>query len=160
MTDSILPPASPEALAILPLRNSVLFPASVVPVNVGRPRSVRLIEEALEPLSRNQPARFKRTDWENKGREQWREIEPAEFVILEGVSASREAFQPFLTCSIWVETPQELRLRRGLERDGEEARAQWEEWMAQEDAYVRRERPQNRANMVVLGGHHGDPARD
>ncbi|MEM6958338.1 MAG: LON peptidase substrate-binding domain-containing protein, partial [Myxococcota bacterium] len=32
-------------LPILPLRNSVLFPASVVPVNVGRPRSVRLIEE-------------------------------------------------------------------------------------------------------------------
>ncbi len=47
MTDSILPPASPESLAILPLRNSVLFPASVVPVNVGRPRSVRLIEEAF-----------------------------------------------------------------------------------------------------------------
>ena len=47
MTDSILPPKSPEVLAILPLRNSVLFPASVVPVNVGRPRSVRLIEEAF-----------------------------------------------------------------------------------------------------------------
>ena len=47
MSDSILPPASPERLPILPLRNSVLFPASVVPVNVGRPRSVRLIEDAF-----------------------------------------------------------------------------------------------------------------
>jgi ATP-dependent Lon protease len=47
VTDSILPPKAPEVLAILPLRNSVLFPASVVPVNVGRPRSVRLIEEAF-----------------------------------------------------------------------------------------------------------------
>jgi len=47
MTDSMIPPRSPEALAILPLRNSVLFPASVVPVNVGRPRSVRLIEDAF-----------------------------------------------------------------------------------------------------------------
>jgi uridine kinase len=109
----------------------------------------RLIDEALEPLSRNQPARFKRTDWENKGREQWAEIEPAEFVILEGVSASREAFQPFVTYSIWVETPRELRLRRGLERDGEGARAQWEKWMAQEDEYIRRERPQERADVVV-----------
>lgn len=34
-------------LPILPLRNSVLFPAAVVPVNVGRPRSVKLIEEAF-----------------------------------------------------------------------------------------------------------------
>src|SRR5258708_1775365 len=34
-----------EVLAVLPLRNSVVFPASVVPINVGRPRSVRLVEE-------------------------------------------------------------------------------------------------------------------
>jgi ATP-dependent Lon protease len=47
MSDSMIPPRGPEALAILPLRNSVLFPASVVPVNVGRPRSVRLIEDAF-----------------------------------------------------------------------------------------------------------------
>jgi ATP-dependent Lon protease len=36
-----------EALPILPLRNSVLFPTSVVPINVGRPRSVRLVQELL-----------------------------------------------------------------------------------------------------------------
>jgi ATP-dependent Lon protease len=35
----------PESIAILPLRNSVLLPMSVVPINVGRPRSVRLVEE-------------------------------------------------------------------------------------------------------------------
>src|SRR3954463_1517360 len=40
-------PRRPEQLAILPLRNSVLFPMSVVPINVGRPRSVRLVEELL-----------------------------------------------------------------------------------------------------------------
>jgi ATP-dependent Lon protease len=36
-----------HALPMLPLRNSVLFPASVVPINVGRPRSVRLVQELL-----------------------------------------------------------------------------------------------------------------
>jgi ATP-dependent Lon protease len=39
--------STPEILPLLPLRNSVLFPTSVVPVNVGRPRSVRLIEESF-----------------------------------------------------------------------------------------------------------------
>ncbi|MGZ5967799.1 MAG: endopeptidase La [Polyangiales bacterium] len=34
-----------EILPVLPLRNAVLYPAQVVPINVGRPRSVRLIEE-------------------------------------------------------------------------------------------------------------------
>jgi ATP-dependent Lon protease len=39
--------AGPERIGILPLRNSVLFPMSVVPINVGRPRSVRLVEELV-----------------------------------------------------------------------------------------------------------------
>ncbi len=33
-----------EELPVLPLRNSVMFPASVVPINVGREKSVRVIE--------------------------------------------------------------------------------------------------------------------
>ena len=45
--ETIGPVDIPDVLSILPLRNSVLFPASVVPVNVGRARSVRLIEESF-----------------------------------------------------------------------------------------------------------------
>jgi ATP-dependent Lon protease len=36
-----------ETVPILPLRNSVVFPASVVPINVGRARSVRLVEDLV-----------------------------------------------------------------------------------------------------------------
>src|SRR6202142_2241002 len=36
-----------EVFPILPLRNSVVFPASVVPINVGRPRSVGLDEDLV-----------------------------------------------------------------------------------------------------------------
>jgi ATP-dependent Lon protease len=46
MSMASIPPGSELVLPLLPLRNSVLFPASVVPVNVGRPRSVRLVEAA------------------------------------------------------------------------------------------------------------------
>ena len=51
MTDSIFPAGAEPILPILPLRNSVLVPATVVPVNVGRARSVRLIEEACADTS-------------------------------------------------------------------------------------------------------------
>jgi ATP-dependent Lon protease len=37
----------PELLPILPLRNSVLFPGSIIPIDVGRRKSVRLVEEAI-----------------------------------------------------------------------------------------------------------------
>jgi ATP-dependent Lon protease len=37
--------ADVESIGILPVRNSVLFPMVVVPINVSRPRHVRLVEE-------------------------------------------------------------------------------------------------------------------
>ncbi|MCL6642198.1 MAG: endopeptidase La, partial [Candidatus Bipolaricaulota bacterium] len=37
----------PEALPILPLKNTVVFPHSVLPLTVGRESSVKLVEEAL-----------------------------------------------------------------------------------------------------------------
>src|SRR5512133_846933 len=42
------PLAHMQVVPIMALRNSVLFPMSVVPVNVGRPRSVRLVEELMD----------------------------------------------------------------------------------------------------------------
>jgi ATP-dependent Lon protease len=37
----------PEYVSILPLRNSVLFPGSIIPIDVGRKKSVKLVEEAI-----------------------------------------------------------------------------------------------------------------
>ena len=38
--------AFPEELPILPLRNNVLFPVVVIPITVGRDKSIKLIQEA------------------------------------------------------------------------------------------------------------------
>src|SRR5437016_6744944 len=45
--DTSGPVEVPEQLSILPLRNSVLFPGSIIPIDVGRRKSVRLVEEAI-----------------------------------------------------------------------------------------------------------------
>jgi len=37
----------PDQLPILPLRNSVLFPGAIIPIDVGRRKSVRLVEDAI-----------------------------------------------------------------------------------------------------------------
>ena len=39
---------TPEILAILPLRNTVLFPGVVIPITVGRDKSIKLIKEAYK----------------------------------------------------------------------------------------------------------------
>ena len=39
---------TPEVLAILPLRNTVLFPGVVIPITVGRDKSIKLIKDAYK----------------------------------------------------------------------------------------------------------------
>lgn len=39
---------TPDILAILPLRNTVLFPGVVIPITVGRDKSIKLIKEAYK----------------------------------------------------------------------------------------------------------------
>ncbi len=41
------PPALPDVLPVLPLRATVVFPLAVVPLAVGQPRSVRLVDDVM-----------------------------------------------------------------------------------------------------------------
>jgi uridine kinase len=111
----------------------------------------RLLEQVLQPLSRNQRARFQRYDWDAGALAEWHVIEPGGIVVVEGVTSSRSEFVPFLAGSIWVDAPRELRLERGLERDGAEAAALWHEWMAAEDEWASRDRARERAGLIVAG---------
>ena len=110
----------------------------------------RVVEELLAPLAAGRPATYRRSEW-GGGESIVFTVEPAPVLILEGVSSSRLAFEDYLAFRIWVETDRDVRLRRGLERDGEHMRDQWLEWMADEDAYVARENPRERADVIVSG---------
>lgn len=111
----------------------------------------QLLERVLVPLSKGEPARFERSHWGGERDGELVELEPTELMILEGVTASREAFAPFVTYSIWVDALADVRLKRGLDRDGPDALEQWQAWMAEEDRYLERERPDERADLVIEG---------
>jgi uridine kinase len=115
----------------------------------------RLEREALRPLLAGSSARFRVRDWANdplgRGLDGWAEVAPADVVIVEGVTSSRQAVAADLVMSLWVEAPDGVRLRRGIDRDGEERRSLWIEWMALEDAFFARDGAPARADYVVCG---------
>ncbi len=111
----------------------------------------RLLEQVLRPLSRGEAGRYQRYDWVERTLAEWHSVE-APILILEGVTATRREFRPFLAYRVWVECPREVRLQRGLERDGAEAEAQWLEWMRAEDAYCEEHRLREGADVVLSGG--------
>jgi uridine kinase len=112
----------------------------------------RLRDQVLEPLRRGQSARYDRYDWAKDELSDMGEVLPGGVVLVEGIYSNRRELTGFYDLRIWVECPRELRLTRGLERDGETARSRWEQdWMPSEDRYIQEHRPQDLADIVVRG---------
>lgn len=112
----------------------------------------RMLDEVVEPLLRGEPASYRPYDWVDRRFADTRiTVELADVVLIEGVGATRRAWRDRLAMRIWVDCPRDLRLARGIERDGEELRGYWLEWMAAEDSYVADERPYAYADLVVDG---------
>jgi ATP-dependent Lon protease len=45
--ETIQPPKIPDELPILPLRGLVVYPQTAVPLTIGQPRSIRLVDDAM-----------------------------------------------------------------------------------------------------------------
>lgn len=110
----------------------------------------RLLEQVLCPLAQGNPAHFQRFDWVERRLAEWVTVD-APIILLEGVSATRREFRPYQGYKIWVDTPRDLCLKRGIERDGDDALPQWLEWMAHEDAYYAEHQPREAADLVIPG---------
>jgi uridine kinase len=113
----------------------------------------RLVEEVLESIKSGAKAlSFERSSWTPDHNSEPVKNQPiTPIMVLEGVSSVRHEFRPYLTYAIWVETPKELCLKRGLERDGQDKLEQWEKWFAEEDAYIARDNPREYADIEISG---------
>jgi len=113
----------------------------------------RLIEEALEPITRGAPSiSYVRSSWGSEhAPEPVRDQPVTPVMILEGVTAARREFRPYLAYAIWVDVAKDVCIARGVDRDGEAMREQWESWWREEEAYIREHRPVEFADTVISG---------
>jgi uridine kinase len=116
----------------------------------------------LVPLAAGSAVRYPAYDWRPRRVREWREFGPPRVLILEGVSSARPEVRSRLSCAVVVTAPREVRLARGLERDGEAARADWERWLAEEDEHFRAARTEAFAEVTVDGAPvlDHDPERE
>lgn len=78
-------------------------------------------------------------------------------MILEGVSSSRKEFNDYISLRIFVQTPKNVCLARGIERDSktnnnlEEITKIWEDWFTEEDKYFAHDNPKDKADIIIDG---------
>lgn len=124
----------------------------------GLPRVDAQLRGLLEPLGHGRPGRYRRWDWHADRWAEEVEVEPSSLLVLEGVGAGSLVTGPWTSVLAWVEAPHDLRMRRGIERDGEAFAPYWEAWAAAEVDHFARHRTRERADLV-LDGTGQDPAR-
>ena len=64
---------------------------------------------------------------------------------------------PALSVAVWVDAEHDLRMARGLARDGETYRPHWQRWAVQEQAHFSADRTRDRADVRVWTGTHQAP---
>ena len=117
-----------------------------------------VIERVFEPIRRG----ARTLDYPRAARRKGHDPEPVigqpvtDVMILEGVSALRREFRDYISVGLFVDTPKEICLSRGMGRDagragGEELRAPWDGWFSEEEAYMARDNPKGFADVVIDG---------
>jgi uridine kinase len=112
----------------------------------------RLRTAVLDRVLAGEVAEFDEWDWASKTANPGRRLLPEGLIIVEGVCALHQMFRDDLGVRVWVDAPRDVRLARGVARDGEDSRATWETvWMPNELAYVDRDDPVSCAHLVIDG---------
>ncbi|WP_084104067.1 uridine kinase [Demequina sp. NBRC 110056] len=116
-----------------------------------------LVTQVLEPLAAGQEAGFAMWDWQRGERTDRIAVPVRPFLVIEGVGVARREARAFSVCTVWVEAPEEVRLARGIARDGEGMRAEWLRWQPREMTHFTLDGTREAADMIVDGT---SPIRD
>ncbi len=112
----------------------------------------RFEQEILIPLSKGVAAVFEPWDWEGdqlSGESATVQVSPR--LIIEGVGSAHAGIEKYASFKIWIEAPEEERLRRGLTRPGQEDIKKWGAWMPMESSYYDADETRARADIIVDG---------
>lgn len=117
-----------------------------------------LVEQAvLRPLREGRAASYEALGWQADRLGSAREVPVPDVLVLEGCGAGDRLLADQAVCLLWVEAPRELRLRRGLLRDGPDQLAAWQRWQQAEDRHYAHEGTPGRADLRLDGSGEPDP---
>ena len=111
----------------------------------------RQLDGLIADLAEGRSGSYQRYDWLQNRFDRTVQVAPGPWLVVEGVGSGAPGIAAYVTVLVWVEVDDELRLARGLERDGAAMEEHWRTFMADERALFAREATRERADVVVDG---------
>jgi len=119
----------------------------------------KVIEKVFKPISEGEKyLNYDRSKWwENHHPESVIKKPVTDLMILEGVGSSRKEFREYIRLHIFVDTPEDVCIKRGVEKDlitgktREELLEIWKKWIDHENEYIQRDHPKEYADIVFNG---------
>ena len=116
---------------------------------LGEALSARVRTWLLDPWAQGRPAILRRYDWEAGSFGDPESLAPTRVVILEGCASAASGIRDRASLIVWMEAPPEVRLARGIARDGAPMAAQWRAWQEHEAAHFDADRTLRAADVVL-----------
>ena len=114
----------------------------------------RLEKQLLIPFVENLDIRFQKYNWNCDSLNEWQYISKNSNVIVEGVYSTRPEISKYYDLKIWIYCPADVRLLRGIERDGLEKMELWQNvWMKQENEYLEKYNPISLSDININGNN-------
>ena len=117
----------------------------------GLPEVGRQLAGLLRPLADCLPGSYRRYDWDAGAFAETVTVEPTDLLVLEGVGSGCRMHDDLIGVLVWVDAPYDLRMRRGIERDGQAFAPHWKAWAEAEKVLFSRHHTRQRADLVVDG---------
>ena len=111
----------------------------------------RQLVTLTEALAAGRAGTYQHFDWHLHRYDHDVAVPAAPWLVVEGVGSGAAALAAYTTVLVWVEVDDELRLSRGMKRDGEQMRQHWLTFMDDERRLFARERTRERADVLVDG---------
>lgn len=97
--------------------------------------ATRVRGQILAPFERGDPGRWQRYDWHLGRFGAWQLLDPPQLLVLEGCGSGARVLAPYTSLLVWLEADPDTRIRRGVERDGEQVLPLWLAWMDHEETH-------------------------
>jgi hypothetical protein len=143
----ILEEARERGLSVALIHMDDIFEGWAGLADAGR----RVRDLVVRPLASGEPGSYPAFDWLRDAFGPDVVVPVTDLLVVEGVGSGDPGYAEHVSALVWVWAPAELRLARGLARDGVALEGRWRQWMLDEERLHHEHRTAERADLAVDG---------